>query len=421
MHLARCAARCALACGLMLAPSLSASAADWPQFRGVTGQGVGESSKLPTTWSATENVVWKAPLPGAGSSSPIVAGQRVFVTCYSGYEPGKSGKLEDLKRHLLCFDRASGKQQWSVDVAAVLPEEQKIRDHGYAGNTPAADSDKVYAFFGKSGVYAYTLTGKQVWKADVGSSTNGWGSAASPVVHGDLVLINASVESESFIALDKQTGAEKWRAKGIKESWNTPVLVKTSDGKTEAVLAIHGKVLGFDPADGKQLWSCNTDIGWYMVPSVVAAEGVVYCIGGRSGGALAVRAGGRGDVTQSHRLWTGKKGSNVSSPILHNGKLYWAHEGLGLLYCAEAQSGEILYEQRLQRAGQVYASPVLAGGALYYFTREGKAFVVAAKPTFEQLATNELEERGMFNGSPAVAGDQLFVRSDKYLYCLGTK
>jgi outer membrane protein assembly factor BamB len=196
----------------------------------------------------------------------------------------------------------------------------------------------------------------------------------------------------------------------------------TADGKTELVVAIFGKVLGIDPAKGTQLWSCATDIPWYMVPSAVAHDGVVYCIGGRDGGGrLAVSIGGRGDVTRQNRLWAAKKGSNVASPIYHDGHLYWMNDVLGIAYCAEAKTGNILYEERLPRAGQVYASPVLAEGRVHYTTRDGRTYVVAAKPTFELLATNDLSDRSMFNASPAVAGGKLLIRSDKYLYCLGKK
>jgi outer membrane protein assembly factor BamB len=179
-------------------------------------------------------------------------------------------------------------------------------------------------------------------------------------------------------------------------------------------------VLAFDPDSGESLWSCDTDISWYMVPSVVAAEGIVYVLGGRSGtAALAVRAGGTGDVTRTHRLWTSKHGSNVTSPVYHEGHLYWMHEQLGIAYCARADSGEIVYEQRMNRAGQVYASSVLAGGRIYHLTRTGRMFVVAAKPEFDLLSTNDLDDGSLFNGSPAVTGNRLLLRSDKYLYCLG--
>jgi outer membrane protein assembly factor BamB len=156
-----------------------------------------------------------------------------------------------------------------------------------------------------------------------------------------------------------------------------------------------------------------------MVPSAVAADGIVYYLGGRSGvAALAVRAGGRGDVTETHRLWTSMKGSNVTSPVYLDGHLYWMHEKLGIAYCAKADSSEVVYEERLDRAGQIYASPLLAEGRLYYMNRRGRVFVLSAKPQFELLATNDLDDGSQFNGSPAVDGNRILLRSDKYLYCL---
>jgi outer membrane protein assembly factor BamB len=156
-----------------------------------------------------------------------------------------------------------------------------------------------------------------------------------------------------------------------------------------------------------------------MCPSLVTHEGIVYCVGGKTGGSLAVKAGGSGDVTDTHRLWTGKNGSNVTSPVLHEGHLYWAHENLGIAYCAEAATGKILYEERLPRGDQVYASAVLIDGKAYYTTRGGKTFVVAAKPQFELLATNVLTNGGVFNASAAVHDGRLYIRADKYLVCIG--
>lgn len=413
--------------GLVVAamPLPSAQAQDWSQFRGPGGLGVSPAKGLPLTWSAKENVVWKAELPGAGTSSPISVGSRVFLTCYSGYNVPRQprGDMDKLKLHVVCLDRDSGKITWNKEVAPKLPEQATIRDeHGYATSTPVADGEQVYVFFGKSGVFAFDFTGKQLWQADVGSGLSGWGSAPSPVLHGDLVIVNASVESESLVALDKKTGKEKWRAKGIKESWNTPLIVTSKDGKTELVVAIFGKILAFDPATGEQLWNCDTDIGWYMVPSMVAHDGIVYCIGGRSGGSLAVRTGGKGDVTKTHRLWTGKKGSNVSSPVFHDGHIYWMHDNLGIAYCAEAKSGKIVYEERVEGGvGQVYASPVLADGKLYYVSRFSRTFVVAASPKYERLAVNDLGDASTFNASPAIAGNRLYLRSDRFLYCVGRK
>lgn len=395
---------------------------DWPVFRGPSGMGLSSAKQLPVEWGDDENLAWKASLPGPGASSPIVFGDRIYLTCYSGFfVPGEnSGTQEDLRRHLLALRRTDGQTIWTKTLPAKLPEEDRIRDHGFAASTPAADRDHVYVFFGKSGVYAFDHQGQEKWHAEVGDRTHGWGSAASPTLYKDLVFVNASVESESLVALDRKTGKEKWRAEGIKESWNTPQIVKNVAGKDELIVAIQGKVLAFEPLTGKPLWSCKTDIGWYMVPSVVAADGIVYCLGGRSGNAaLAVKTGGSGDVTDTHRLWTSVKGSNVSSPIYHDGYLYWMHESRGIAYCAKADTGEVVYEQRLERAEQSYSAALLANGKLYYLTRVGRTFVVAAKPKFEQLAVNDLRDRSTFNSSPAVDGSRLLIRSDKFLYCIG--
>lgn len=397
-------------------------AADWPRFRGADGAGVSGDRGVPAKWSAKENVLWKSEVSGPGTSSPVIIGGKMFLTSFSGFNvPGMRGDMESLKRHVVRLDPKTGKTVWSKEVPTKLPEQDRIREgHGYATNTPAVDEERVYVFFGKSGVFAFDHDGKQLWQADVGSKLSGWGSATSPVLYKDLVIVNASVESESVVALDRKTGKEQWRAEGIKESWATPVLVRPAGGDAdELVVPVFGKVLGLDPTTGKQLWSCATDIPWYMAPSPIAHGGVVYCLGGRPGGALAIKAGGRGDVTETHRLWKIDKGSNVSSPVYHEGRLYWAHDNSGMVYCADAKTGEIVYEKRLPRASGNYAAGLLAGGRLYYVDRAGRTFVVAAKPEFELLGVNDLSDRTQFNSTPVPWGGRLYIRSEKALYCLG--
>ncbi len=397
---------------------------DWPHFRGPSGMGISQANTLPTQWSQSAGLVWKKPLPGAGASSPVVFRDRIYLTAYSGYfVPGEDpGDLQQLKRHVIALRLIDGEIIWDKSFPAKLPEEERIRDHGFAANSVVVDSDRVYVFLGKSGVLALDHDGKEVWQADVGSKTNGWGTAASPVLYKDHLFINASVESESLVALHAKTGAELWRASGIREAWNTPLIVQTESGDDELVIATQGSVQAFNPQSGKSLWSCETDISWYMVPSLVADKGVVYCLGGRSGVAsLAVRAGGHGDVTKTHRLWTSQKGSNVSSPVYKDGHIYWVHDSRETAYCADAATGEVVYEQRLPRGGQFYASALLANDKLYYVNRQGKTFVVAAKPEFELLSISDLSDNSVFNASPAVAGSQLLLRSDKFLYCIGLK
>ena len=400
---------------------------DWPQFRGPGALGRSEAKGLPLTWSDKNGLAWKTTLPGPGASSPIIIGNRIFLTCFTGFatSSGEPGELTNLKRHLLCLDLADGKILWNTPVPAELPEQDRIREnHGYASSTPVADSERIYTFFGKTGVFGFDHNGKQLWQTKVGDKLNGWGSATSPVLYRDLVIVNASIESESLVALDKKTGKEVWHAGGIKDSWHAPVFVNAPDGKTEVVLAMFRKVLAFDPDKGEQLWHCDTGINWYMCPTPVAENGIFYSIGGRNpNGALAIRAGGRGDITASHVVWRLNKGSNVPSPILHDGHLYFAHENLGIVYCVNAKSGEVVYEERLEPSpGQIYASPVLADERIYFTGRSGRTVVIAAKPKFEKLADSTLESnRGVFNSSAAVSGNRLLLRSNRALYCIGNK
>lgn len=409
-------------CGFM-ASARDAAAADWTQFRGLGGLGVANQA-APIEFGLEKNLIWKTQLPGAGGSSPVMIGDRVFLTAFTGYAvPNEAGgNIDRLQRHVLCLDRSTGEILWDKTVPTILPEEADIREsHGYASSTPAVDADHVYVFFGKSGVFAFDHGGKQLWRTDVGANINRWGSAASPVVLGDTVLINASVESESLYALNRNSGKEIWRAEGIREAWNTPHIAATADGKTEIIVPIIEQVLAFDPGSGQQLWNCRTDIPWYMAPSAVSRDGVVYCIGGRPGYSLAVRTGGRGDVTETHRLWANKKGSNVPSPILLGNHLYWMHDNLGIASCADSATGDLLYEQRLNRAGMVYGSPILAGKHLYYVSREGRVYVVEATPEFKLAATNDLADGTVFNASPAAADGKIYIRSDGWLYCFGER
>ena len=420
----------AAACVLVLlahsANAQNSAQKDWPQFRGTGAHGRSSAKGVPFTWGDQSNIVWKTSLPGPGASSPITFGHRVFLTCFTGFATSsrEPGEMANLKRHLLCLNLADGKLLWETPVPAEQPEQPKIREnHGYASSTPAADAERIYTFFGKSGVFAFDPSGKQLWKTGVGEKLNGWGSATSPVLYKDLLIVNASIESESLVALDKKTGREVWRAGGVKDSWHAPAFVTAPDGKTEGVVAMFKKVLAFDPDKGEPLWRADTGINWYMCPTPVAEDGIVYSIGGRNpNGGLAIRAGGRGDITGSHVVWKVGKGSNVPSPILHNGHLYFAHENLGVFYCVNAKNGEIVYEERLEPSpGQFYASPVLADGRIYFTARGGRTIVIDAKPKFEKLAESTLESnRGVFNASPAVAGNRLLIRSNRALYCIGS-
>jgi outer membrane protein assembly factor BamB len=408
---------------LVIAVPCLALAADWRQFRGPTGQGTSDEVGLPLRWSSGENIAWKVKLPGAGASTPVVVGRRVFVTCYSGYglDPKEPGKQEDLRRHVVCLDRGDGRVLWSRQFMPVLPEHKYAGEgayQGYAASTPATDGERLYVFFGKSGVYCFDLDGKDVWHVPVGKGTSGWGSGASPMLYKDLVIVNASVESNALIALDKNTGKERWKAPKVGSAWGTPILVTTPAQGQELALSMQGRVAGFDPDTGKELWHAAGHKG-YVVPSVVAHDGIVYAVGG-GGTSLAVKAGGRGDVSDTHVLWRVRKGSNASSPIYHDGTLYWTSESGGVLTYQDAATGKTA-EQRLgPDVGRMWASPVLADGKLYFVSQFKGTYVVPARPKFELLAHNVLaDDKSRSNASLAVSNGQLFLRNDQYLYCIG--
>jgi len=411
-------------CTLSLAASclLLFAGADWLQFRGPGASGVSEDTGLPTTWSATENVVWKTAMPGFGASTPITSGDKIFLTAYSGYglDADDPGDQADLVQHVLCVDRATGEILWDKTSKARLPEEElgsMLALHGYASSTPVTDGETLYVFFGRSGVKAYTLDGELLWTTLVGDGTDGWGSATAPILAGDLVIVNASVESQSVVALNKTTGEEVWRAKDVPRSWATPALIDLGDGKQELVVSMEFEVRGYDPATGQQLWNC-TAVQDYVVPTVIAHDGVVFVTGGRKPLTVAIRAGGRGDVTDTHLLWELRKTPKVPTPLYHDGLLYWiGHQGIA--YCVDAATGEVLYSERLSGTGVVYASLVLADGKLYSVSRTNGAMVLAAGKEFKELARNDPGDQSVFNATPVISNGQLLLRSDKFLYCIG--
>jgi outer membrane protein assembly factor BamB len=226
--------------GLFIIPA--ALATDWMQFRGPGGLGVSNDKGLPEKWSETENVVWKTKLPRLGSSSPITVGDAVFVTCYSGYAQSTSdpGDQKNLMRHLVCVDRKTGSIRWTKDFKPELPESAyragNDGQHGYASSTPVRDGKNLFVIFGKSGLFCFDLTGKQLWSQSVGKGTTGWGSATSPLLFNDLLIVNASVESGALVALHKSDGAETWKLSGTAGAWSSPMLVEVPGGKPELVL-----------------------------------------------------------------------------------------------------------------------------------------------------------------------------------------
>lgn len=409
--------------GVLSAP---ARAEEWVQFRGPNSAGISTATGLPTTWDSSQNVVWSTKLPGPGGSSPIIVGDKIFVTSYTGYAESieNPGDMNNLVRHLICLERGSGKILWTKEFKAKMPESEYVGGnntrHGYATSTPVSDGKSLFVFFGISGFHAFDLDGNPLWEADLGSGTDGWGSATSPILYKNTVIVNAGVESEKLVALDKATGNVVWSTGGMTKTWASPVLVDVG-GATELVLSLPEKLAGYDPETGKELWFCKGVPDFYVCPSIVAADGVVYATGGRKSATLAVRAGGRGDVSGSHVLWTVEKGNNVTSPVLLGGYLYWLHESRGIAYCVDAKTGAVVYEGELDpKPGLLYASITAVDGKLYAPSQTGGTYVLAAKPQFEQLAVNKFaDDPSRVNATIAVSNNQFILRTDQAIYCIG--
>lgn len=422
-----------------------AAASDWARFRGPNGSGVSPDERAPPVrWSATENLKWSIDLPGPGSSCPIVVGDQVFVTCWSGYGLSREdpGDQADLRRHLVCVDRSSGDVLWDKIVDPYLPEDEyggMFAEHGYTSHTPVSDGERVYVFFGKSGVLAFDLEGNELWHTSVGTESGimNWGTASSPILWENLVVVPATAENHALVALDKLTGSVVWsqEAEGFAGTWGTPVLAGENSDEQEIVLAVPEEVWAFNPETGKLKWYCKGPGGNSATSSAVVEQGIVYALGRREGGTVAIRTGGKGDVSQSHVVWSSNDRGGIGSPLVHENRIYWISNGIA--NCVDAAAGTEIYKKRLEagdpsageatpgggrgRGGfrnQSYASPVVAGGKLYFMGRSGDCFVLALGDEFEQLAVNSFGDEADFSATPAISDGELFIRSSKRLYCV---
>ena len=418
-----------------IAPSTSLFGADWVRFRGNDGTASTDEELNTTSWGEAEkNIAWKTELPGAGSSSPIVIGNRVYLTCYSGYGESAQnpGTESSLARHLVCMDRSDGSVIWKASIENETREDRYqgfLMEHGYATSTPTSDGENIYCFFGKSGVVAFDREGKKVWQTSVGteSGSRRWGSAPSPLLYKNMVIVNASDESQTIFALNKDTGEVVWKAEaaGLENAFNTPILVKTAD-TTELIVAVPFELWALDADTGKLKWYAEAPLDNNVSPSVIHQDGVIYAIGGRSGGSIAIKAGGKGDVTQSHVLWTQSHSSYVPSPVIHEVHLYWVTDR-GIAHCVNAKNGDLVYQERvtgLTGGGgrSFYASVVRTNNKLLAVSRSGATVIIKPGTKYEQIGVNQIAgDDSMFNATPAISDGQILIRSDRFLYCIGTR
>lgn len=419
----------------------STTASNWPQWRGPGGLGISTEKSLPAEWSATRNLKWKTPIAGRGHSSPIVWGNKVFLTTAVEREvvPGaKAVKHMDGDKEFLhpdsvgadhkhtfqviCLNAETGKVVWTQTAFEGTPYDNRHRKSSFAASTPATDGNRVFAFFGTEGLYAYDMRGKLAWKADLGKlGTVGMGTGTSPILYEDLVIVQCDEENgeASFIvALDKKTGKEVWKtARKVQVSWSTPILVTTAK-RTELITSGSEAVIAYDPATGKELWR-HKGVESNAIPSPVANNEMVFISAGFPAKiAMALRLGASGDLTESNVAWRYAKGTAyVPSPILYGDYLYLTTDR-GILTCLDARTGEVKYEGgRVPIPATFTASPVAFDGKILLTSEDGDTFIVKAGPKHEILGTNSLGEP--VYASPAIADKKIFVRGEKNLYCIG--
>jgi len=415
--------------------------ANWHHWRGPLANGTAPEADPPVTWDEKTNIKWKAPLQGRGSASPIVWGDRVFVLTAvktdriaTGDELPKADPRFEKKTSapsnfyqflVLCYDRATGKIRWQRTATERVPHEGHHPTHSYAAGSPTTDGHFLYASFGSFGIYCYGLEGTLIWQRDLGrlNTRLGWGEAVTPVVHGDALLLNYDQEADSALyCLDAKTGVTKWKAdRGEKTSWNTPLVVEYK-GRTQVVVNGTDRIRSYDLATGKVLWECG-GMTVNAIPSVVAADGVVYCVSGYKGSAAcAIPLDAAGDITDTGKvLWRYTKGTPyVPSPLLVGNRLYFTQANSALLTVLDTKSGKpILDLERLPNQTSFYSSPVAAAGRIYLVDQQGTTLVLKQADKLELLARNQLDDH--FDASPALAGRQLFLRGEKFLYCIESR
>ncbi len=426
--------------------TLSASGKNWPQWRGPESTGISVEKNLPSEWSATKNIKWKVPVEGKGHSSPIVWGNKVFIT--TGIEGevipnvqqpqrkeiyGESGKHPDgvgadrkHKLKVLCYDRNTGKLLWEQIAYEGQVFDYRHRKNTYASATPATDGKYVFAYFSTEGLYAYDFNGKLKWKADMPKlGTASVGSGSSPTLFGNYIIVQCDEDLQkgkgSFIAaFDKKTGKQVWRTpRKVDVTWSVPIIVQTKT-RAELITCAAEVIVSYDPKTGKELWRTK-GLASNAVPSPVTNGEMVFVFSGYPTKiAKAIKLGGRGELKDTDIAWSyGKGTAYVPSPILYDNLIYLTTDR-GILTCLDPKTGEVKYEGgRIPIPATFTASPVAFEGKILLTSEDGDTFIIKAGTKHEIIATNSLDEP--VYASPAISDGMIFIRAEKNLYAISNK
>ncbi len=405
-------------------------AADWPAWRGPNADGTTTETGFPTQWSPTNHVRWRIDLPDRGNSTPIVSGGKVFIT---------QATEKDHRRYVAAFDREDGRLLWEAGTTFELNEETH-KDNPYAAGSPVTDGERVVASFGSAGVMAFSTDGRELWKRDLGLQKHEWGHSSSPVLLGDRVFVyHGPGPGSRVLALDKRSGKTLWekplpepvptertdgfkgRLPGTIGSFSTPLAIRR-DGRDEVVLSLPEALVAFAGDTGTELWRAG-GLNPLVYTSPFLAGDTVIAMGGFSGSTIAVRPGGSGDVTETHRLWREERSrkNRLGSAVVKDGTIYLVNMD-GFFECLDLRTGQQLWEERLDGPGAAdasWSSVTLAGDRVYAVNRSGDTFVLRASRTFEVIAVNTVAEPS--NSSLAMSDGELFLRTWKGLWCLSEK
>ena len=436
-----------LALGICLFVGVVAQAQNWPTFRGPNSTGVADGEPIPQHWNVEngENILWKTPIPGFGHSSPIVWGDKVFVTTAATDDPEYNVNKQaqtltvnddvEFSFKLYALDKRTGEVRWERTAYKGLPKSQRHPQSSHASPTPVTNGEIVLAYFGSVGLFAYDLEGNLLWKKDLGQINVAlfldldmvYGVGTTPVIYKDLVIIQADKDKDSFIAAYRlQDGKEVWRqARDEFPSWSTPVLY-TEGERDELITQAFKFTRSYDPATGKELWRFGKN-GEQHIPSPILSDGLVYFTsnGNEVSPIYAIRPGASGDISikegqpkSEHIVWHRKRGGvHIVSPLVYRGHVYVVSDN-GILGAYDADTGKRVFRARLGgRGGSFFASPIGVNGHIYFASQEGDVFIIKAGPQYELVAENTMDE--MIMATPAISDGVIYVRGLKNLYAIG--